>query len=206
MGNEHEYALIGGLNRASIGRVLATIAAAISALLVFLLLSLVDFASRYELNPNIPPSIFSLIGAGAVYTALYVLFSRFIWKWDLVSKYLKVPDMTGNWHCKGQSSWQSDQEWSGRVAISQNWDKIFVVLETDGSRSESISAALLSEGTGGYRLLYHYRNDPRTINDELRAHHGFVDLVVDADLQRAQGVYFTGRGRVTHGTMVWERQ
>lgn len=206
MGNDHEYALIGGMNRATIGRFVGVAAASISALLVFVLLSLVDVAESLGWNANIPPSLFSLIGAGAVYALLYLIFSRFIWKWPPLARLMKVPDLSGEWQCEGKSSHQGDDaNWTGSIQVSQSWDKLCIVLTTDKSRSESVAAALISEGIGSYRILYHYKNDPRGFEEGLNAHHGFVDLIVDKHLKEADGIYFTGRGRKTEGTMHWKR-
>lgn len=206
MGNDHEYALVGGINRATIGRWVAVMAASVSALLVFILLSLVDVAEKFGLDANIPPSLFSLVGAGAVYGLLYLIFSRFVWKWGPIARLMKVPNLEGGWTCIGQSSFEgAEGDWEAVVEISQNWDKLCIVMRTTKSRSESVSAALISEGVGTYRLLYHYKNDPREFEDGLSPHHGFVDLIVGKDQTEADGVYFTGRGRTTHGTMHWVR-
>ena len=210
MGIDHEYALIGGVNRATIGRWIGTLAAGISAVLVFIILTMVDVASSLGIDAKIPPSVFSLLGAGAVYGIFYLLFSKYIWKWEVIVKVMQVPDLSGKWICRGQSSYTQDGDgfggdWEGIVEISQSWDKLCIVLKTTQSRSESVSAALIAEGSGAYRLLYHYKNDPRVFEDGLHAHHGFVDLLVSSGLLEADGVYFTGRGRTTHGTMSWER-
>ena len=206
MGNDHEYALVGGVNRATSGRWVAIMAAGVSALLVFVLLSLIDVAEKFGVQANIPPSIFSLVGAGAVYGLLYLIFSRFVWKWGPISRFMRVPNLEGEWLCVGQSSFAgASGTWEAVVEIAQNWDKLCIVMRTTKSRSESVSAALISEGVGTFRLLYHYKNDPREFEDGLGPHHGFVDLIITKDQTEADGVYFTGRGRTTHGTMHWVR-
>lgn len=207
MGNDHEYALVGGVNRATIGRWVAVAAASVSAVLVFVLLSLVDVAEKFGVSANLPPSLFSLAGASAVYGALYLLFSRFIWKWGPISRLMKVPNLEGCWQCIGESSFNEEGVgWEASVVISQNWDKLCIVMETSKSRSESVSAALISEGVGTFRLLYHYKNDPREFEEGLNAHHGCVDLLIAHDLQSGDGIYFTGRGRTTFGRMIWSRK
>src|SRR5262249_41960390 len=96
---DHEYALLGGLNRAKVGRYLAIVAAAVSATIVFLLLSAVTFIQKLGLPANLTPSIMSLVGAGAVFGALYWLFNRYLWRWPLLSVALKVPNLAGDWEC-----------------------------------------------------------------------------------------------------------
>ena len=209
MGNDHEYAL-GGVNRSTIGKWVGTLAATISALLVFVILSLVDVARAIGLDANIPPSIFSLVGAAAVYRIIYLVFSRYIWKWRVVSSALSVPDLTGKWTCSATSSYKtplspSGADWEAEIDISQSWEKLCVFMKAQKSRSESVSAALISKGNGEFQLIYHFKNDPTEFEDGLNAHHGFVDMVIAKDLRSAHGVYFTGRGRSSYGTMTWER-
>src|SRR4051794_25310058 len=98
---DHEYALLGGLNRAKVGRYLGIIAAATSAAIVFVLLSAVTFIQELGLPRNLTPSVMSLVGAGAVFGALYWLFNRYLWRWPLLALALKVPDLAGEWKCKG---------------------------------------------------------------------------------------------------------
>ena len=76
---EHEYALLGGINRAKVGRYLTLIAASVSAGTVFVLLTVVDLAHRLGPNANIPPAILSLVGAGVVFGVLYWMFDRYAW-------------------------------------------------------------------------------------------------------------------------------
>jgi len=211
MSNDHEYALIGGINRSVVGRYIYAVSAGMSAFLVLITLTFFDLAKQLGWSPNLPPTALSILSAGLVYALLYALFSRFVWKWGLLVNLLKLPDISGEWNCFGNSSYQpvdsvESLEWLGVVAISQTWDKIFVVLRTEKSRSESVSAALISEGNGEYRLLYHYKNDPRSFQENISAHHGFADIIISKDLRSAHGVYFTGRGRSTHGEMKWERK
>lgn len=79
--NDHEYAVLGGVNRASIGRYLAILSSAISAGLVFLVLQADNFAKSMGLNVNLPPTVISLVGAGAVYAALFWILKNHAWKW-----------------------------------------------------------------------------------------------------------------------------
>jgi hypothetical protein len=210
MNTDHEYALVGGINRSTVGRYIASIAAALSAVLVFLVLLFVDVATPLGISPNVPPSVFSLISAAGVYTGLYFLFCKYLWRWKFIADLIQLPDISGRWNCYAESSYSDDRHsdgtaWEAVVKISQTWDKIFITLTTEKSRSESVSAALIAEGNGNFRLLYHYKNDPRRFEDGLNAHHGFVDIIISEDLRSADGVYFTGRGRTTFGTMKWER-
>src|SRR5690242_19191697 len=99
----HEYALVGGMNRAVIGRYITLLASAISAAIVFVLLSAVDLAHRWGWNVNLTPSLLSLFGAAAVFGALYWFFNRFAWRWPGLNAAIKVPNLEGRWTCEGQT-------------------------------------------------------------------------------------------------------
>lgn len=202
--NEHEYALISGINRAQVGRYIAIASAAISAFIVFLLLLAIDVANNFGVPANLPPSILSLVGAGAVFATLYWVFEKYAWRWAIVGAFLKVPDLRGDWKCEGKTLNPEGKviySWNAQVTIIQSWDKIRVRLRTDQSGSNSISAALIHDEADGYRLLYNYKNDPRIDQPELKPHRGFAELVFAKDMKSAEGEYFNGHGRFTFGTM-----
>lgn len=205
---EHEYALLGAMNRAHVGRYLGLISASVSAFIVYLLLSAVDLAHRLGWNASLTPSILSLAGAATVFTALYWLFDRFAWKRRFLSLVIKVPDIAGQWDCHGQTvnpDGSPGYSWKATVTILQSWDRIRVLLKTAQSTSNSVSAALICDDADAYRLLYHYRNDPRIGEVELKSHLGFGELVFARDLRSADGEYFNGHGRNTFGTMKLKR-
>jgi hypothetical protein len=205
----HEYALLGGRNRAKVGRYLGIVAAAVSAAIVFVLLSLVDLAKSLGLPANLTPSIMSLVGAGAVFGVLYWIFNRYAWRWPLLNLAVKVPDLSGEWKCTGKT-YNADgsiqYEWKADVTIYQCWDKIRVKLKTEQSGSDSIAAALVCDEDDGYRLLYNYRNHPRIGEVGLKAHVGFCDIIFAKNLKSGEGEYFNGRGRNTFGTMHFLRK
>jgi hypothetical protein len=203
--NHHEYALLGGVNRAKVGRYIGTLAAAISAIVVFLLLAAVNIAHELNIHANLPPSILSLVSAGAVFAALYAFFDRYAWRWHPIARLLNVPNLAGQWNCEGQTldtDGTVKYRWNGTVTIVQSWDKLRVRLQTEQSKSNSVSAALLNDEIDGYVLLYHYQNEPRIGETDLRAHRGFAELIFAKDCNRAAGEYFNGHGRYTFGTLV----
>jgi hypothetical protein len=206
---EHEYALLGAMNRAHVGRYLGLIAAAVSASIVYLLLSAVDIAHRLGWNVNVTPSILSLVGATAVFGVLYWVFDRFAWRWRFLNTVIKVPYVAGEWRCQGQTinpDGSAGHQWNATITILQSWDKIRVLLKTAQSSSNSIAAALICDDADAYRLLYHYRNDPKIGEVELKSHLGFGGLIFVRDLRTADGEYFNGHGRNTFGTMKLKRK
>ena len=206
---EHEYTMLGGISRAKVGRYLSLISAIVSAIIVFILLFGVDLAKKYGIPASLPPSILSLIGAGAVFTALYWLLDRYAWRWGPIGKLLKVPNLSGDWECEGQT-FNADHShrgpWKGSVVIIQSWDKLRVRLKTDQSSSNSNSAALICDEADGYRLFYSYKNEPRIEEKDLNSHRGFAEIVFGKDLKAAEGEYFNGHGRYTFGTMKLKRR
>ncbi len=202
----HEYTVLGGINRAVIGRYIATVAAIISAGLVFLLLQAVNVAKQFGVAANLPPTILPLVSAGAVFSVLYWLFDRLLWKH--LASLLKVPVIAGEWTCIGTSlnpDGTTKYEWNGTVTILQSWDKLRVRLRTAQSGSNSVTAACVYDEADGYRLLYNYRNDPKIGEPDLKSHLGFAELLFDQKLTSATGEYFNGHGRYTFGTMKLEK-
>jgi hypothetical protein len=206
---DHEYAILGGWNRARIGQSIGAVASVVSAGIVALVLALFDVARRLGVGDAIPPVLLIPVGAGAVYAALYWLFDRHVWRLRAVSRWLRVPDLSGSWACAGQTLHADGTPsfaWSAKLVIVQSWDRIRVRLRTAQSGSNSVTASLLHDEADGYRLIYSYRNDPRISETELRSHLGFAELTFAADLATAEGEYFNGHGRYTFGTMRLTRE
>lgn len=204
----HEYALLGGISRAKVGRYLGILSAGISAIIVFFLLSAVDLAKSLGIPANLTPSVLSLFGAGAVFTVIYWILDRYVWRWALIGNLLGVPNLSGEWECEGQTLNQDGAQsynWTANITIIQSWDKIRVRLKTPQSGSNSNSAALICDEADGYRLFYSYKNDPRIGEPELKSHRGFAEIVFDKELQSGEGEYFNGHGRYTFGIMKLKR-
>jgi len=205
---DHEYVVLGGVNRAQVGRYLTRTASVVSGLLVWLLLQLVDLAKTFGIGVNLPPVVLSLVGAGAVYGGLYLLFRKWMWRLPWVMRWLKVANLAGTWACEGSPFPREGslaKEWTATVTITQDWDRFRVHLKTAQSSSNSIVAALTCDPIEGFVLLYSYRNEPKPGEDELSVHRGFARLVFDKHLKRAEGDYFNGDGRHSSGTMILRR-
>lgn len=202
----HEYSVICGLGRVHVGRYLTILAGIVSAGSVFFVLQAYDVAERYGVPKNIPPSIFSLLGSGGFFALFYFLLDKFIWKMRYFNIFLKIPNLNGEWVCKGETlSNEQKVEWNAVITIVQSWDKIKIRLKTDQSASHSIAASLIYDEGIGYRLLYNYRNDPNIENPHLKSHTGFADIEFSEDLRTAKGMYFNGNGRITYGVMKLNR-
>lgn len=206
---DHEYTVMGGTNRANVGRLLALAASGISGALVFVVLAAVDLAKKLGWNANLPPTVMSLVGAGAVFGLLYWVLNKWAWKWPGIGMALKVPDISGTWDCMGKTLKEDGTtkfDWQAEITIVQSWDKLRIRLKTKQSGSNSVSAALSHDSVDGFVLLYHYRNDPRADAVELSSHTGCCVMTIAQDLQTATGDYFNGKGRMTFGTMDWKKR
>lgn len=176
--------------------------------MVFVLLSAVDAAKKVGIAANLPPSVLSLVGAGTVFVVLYWLLDKYVWKWPGFSSVLKVPNLAGEWTCKGQTinpDGSKGYEWDAKITIIQSWDRIRVRLKTKQSGSNSTSAAIISDPADGYRLFYSYRNDPNIDETDLKAHRGSAEITFAKDLRSGEGEYFNGHGRYTFGRMTLTR-
>lgn len=206
---EHEYTVLGGPNRAAIGRALSLIAAAAASVLVALALAAIDLARTLGLSHMVPQVVLWPVTAGLIYGGLYWLFDRYVWKLPRLTRLLHVPDLSGAWVCRGQtlkSDGSVDRNWTADVVIVQSWDRLRVRLKTTQSTSHSIAAALLYDQADGYRLLYNYRNEPRIGEPDLAGHRGSAELLFTPDLKSAKGEYFNGHGRYTFGTLQLQRK
>ena len=83
MFQNHEYTVLGGLNRARIGHTIGVVSALISSAVVAGVLALVNVAKWAGLGQDVPPLILWPIGAGTIHNGvLYWLFDRHIWEVD----------------------------------------------------------------------------------------------------------------------------
>ena len=69
-----------------------------------------------ELVPNV-------IGVPVIYGLLFLLFDRFLWKFKPLNRILGVPNLSGKWTGKLQSSYD-DEYYEMTLEIKQTWTKI----------------------------------------------------------------------------------
>lgn len=205
----HEYSVLGGINRSRVGQIIGAVAAAISSALVALLLAALNVAAALGFEEYVPAVLLPPIGAGVVFTALYWFFDCYAWKLSYLKTALGVPDLSGEWRVEGQTlnpDKSPSYAWVGDMTIVQSWDRIRVRLKTPQSGSNSITAALVRDEADGFRLFYSYRNDPRADQPELNTHRGWAEITFDHALTQGEGEYFNGLGRFTFGLMKLTRK
>jgi hypothetical protein len=136
---------------------------------------------------------------------LYWLFNKYLWRVSWLRKFLLVPDLNGKWVVDGITTLKNGNEaeyaWSGVITVTQSWSKILIHVQAKQSTSRSVSASIHLEDSVGYRLLYHYENDPAADQLELKKHTGSAELLFDIAGLTAKGHYYTDQHRNTVGIM-----
>lgn len=144
-----------------------------------------------------------------IFSLLYQIFNRWLWKCRPIRQWLLVPDLNGTWICEGRTTSRRgapvSQDWVARIEIVQSWSQISIRLTTSQSSSRSVSASV-RKSSHGFRLTYTYRNDPRPGEAELAIHDGIVELDFDVSHTTGQGTYFTDQHRQTSGSMRWIKE
>lgn len=141
-----------------------------------------------------------------VFGVLYTLFDKKLWrcKWLHKIGVVKIPDLNGRWSAEGYSS-TYQEEFVGEVQIRQTWTHISVIMETQRSRSHSLTASLLLNQPDGITLSYEYRNEPKpSALPTMHAHRGTTVLRLKGE-RLIEGEYYSGRDRLNYGTLSLKR-
>ena len=154
------------------------------------------------------PWWFDAPAAMGFYGLLYNYFNNSMWKWSWMRKLriIQTPDLNGVWTGHFLTSHDGHtEEKPATVEIKQTWSKICIVFKNSTSRSKSISASLLTDSGEGLVLSYEYQNEPGyNAVETMQIHKGFTRLIMTAP-QQLKGEYYTGRGRLSYGTMSFSR-
>ena len=145
----------------------------------------------------------------ALFTMIYFVFNKYLWRLGALRGLLLVPDLNGRWKCSGKTvlkaGQSADYRWAGDIQITQSWSKVLIHLKTGQSSSRSFAASIHHDPGVGYRLAYQYSNDPGADQLELNKHSGSAEITFDEDCTRGEGWYFTDQHRSTVGTLILER-
>lgn len=154
---------------------------------------------------GIPAPPVTAIPVFGLFIGLYQLFNQKLWKSGWIRKFLLVPDLNGEWVCKGETMLKNgekaDFQWEGKVVITQSWSKILVHLQTTTSSSKSVSASIFHDKGIGYRLQYLYESDPAASALNINKHDGFAEVLFSEDCSSGEGNYFTDHHRQTVGIL-----
>ena len=180
------------------GRARVAVALAVASILMIWLLHVVLDAVNFE-----PQWWLSVPSFAGCYSGLHWFFDRYVWKSELLRKLklIQLPDLNGRWIGEVTSSYSQDGcTHSVSVVILQRWSKILVRLESEHSRSRSISASLRTVDLLNAELSYQYVNEPMSnAPGTMEIHRGTATLeLIGSSLE---GDYYTGRGRGEVGTL-----
>lgn len=159
---------------------------------------------------------FTSIGvAVAVNMAVLTAFNLWIWRWSIWQGwFVKRPHLWGDWGVAIESHWEDPATGerpnpiSATFSINQTHAAIHVRLQTPESKGDLISAKIIDNGDGRYKLTGIYRNEPDLqVRDRSPIHNGAFVLEVEGDPNSPtalMGHYWTDR--LTKGEMKATRQ
>lgn len=180
------------------GRGKVTVALAILSVLFVWLLDVALGAADFE--PKWWVSVPSFAG---FYSVLYWAFDNYVWRWGLWGKLgvLRVPNLNGEWAGNVDSSYgPNGSTHPVSASIVQKWSKLLVRFETEHSQSHSISGTLKINDVINPELSYLYLNQPKSLAPgSMEIHRGTANLELKGE--SLEGDYYTGRGRMTFGSI-----
>ena len=137
------------------------------------------------------------------YSGLHWLFDRHIWKSRTLGRLgvVQIPDLNGLWTGSVRSSIDNyTSAYEVKVVIRQHWSRLTVRLETEHSQSRSLGATFRIGDLPYPELSYLYINEPKAGSHvSMNSHRGTVVLEFKETV--LEGQYYTGRGRMTNGTI-----
>lgn len=163
------------------------------------LLTLIGISSCWWISA---PSVMGIFGL------LYKLFDKWIWSATVLRKLLivKVPDLRGIWN--GHIITSFDNHGPQRpitISIAQRWRQISIILNSEHSKSHSLTASILLNDAHGPTLTYEYMNEPKSSAvNTMHIHRGTTILRLTSSDQ-LEGEYYSGRDRANHGS-IWIRK
>ena len=147
---------------------------------------------------------------GGAFAILLAVFDKWAWRWKWlhVLKAISTPVIEGKYEGILRSTWDGAPDVQVRVLIEQRWLRIlirFEVLESETSKSKSVTAAVYGLGHHDASLTYTYSNRirPGFADDDMSDHDGMADVTIDQH-GRLEGRYFNARGR--QGTLALQRR
>ena len=141
---------------------------------------------------------------GLLFGVSYWAFDNWLWRWQFlrVMRLIRLPDLSGAWMgtiASSYSGFETVQQVT--VRIEQKWTGMVVRLNTEESRSWSVTASVLTNAPEGLVLTYLFDNEP--IAESVETMHRFrgTAVLVRTATGLLEGYYYTGRGRETHGSL-----
>lgn len=136
-------------------------------------------------------------------------FDKYLWRKILIRKVIGIttPDLNGTWNGQLLSS-HSDHSLpvDATLTIIQTWTSIQISLETSTSLSQSQVASFETDRNIERTLTYQYLSEPKPgAIETMQTHRGTAELRIKNNGALLEGDYYTGRGRLTFGTLNFKR-
>jgi SMODS-associating 2TM, beta-strand rich effector domain len=141
------------------------------------------------------------------YALLFKIFDQHLWKRKILGKKMSdIPNLQGTWVGMVNSSYNGGTITPNIVIhIHQTWTETIIKTDSGNSTSYSVMAAI-NTLQSEYVLQHVYKNEPSGLStNSMNSHLGSVHLSLSPDERELKGIYFTGRGRETHGDMKFTR-
>lgn len=140
---------------------------------------------------------------------MYEIFNKSLWKWEVFKAFglVKVPDLNGKWNGTLNTSYDGYKlNRTVTASITQSWTEMIMYLETNQSRSYTLTSAILVNQPNGITLSYEYFDEPITTAPEtMHSHRGSGILKLNVNNLELKGEYYTGRDRMTNGSIFLRR-
>ena len=194
----HEYSLTNSKIRINI-IVLITILSVIVSLWLNPIIQ--NFILQFELTPLIN-LILPTISPFFIFGILFFLFDKYLWKWNPIKKFIKIPNLNGTWIGKGESNYERTK-FNVKLIIEQTFCNINISGEFGKSNSNSLIANIDYSDELKNKITYSYRNDPKSIRSKIDSHVGTV--ILNLNQNKMKGSYFTARKKQTKGDITVEK-
>lgn len=159
-----------------------------------------------------PPWWFDMPSLLTFYGIFYGLFDRYVWRLRFLRRLglVKTPDIAGIWHGHLTSSFDDHRvRHDATLSVSQTWTTIRILLETESSRSHSLSCSIITEDPDSVLISYEFRNEPKPhAKQTMHSFRGTARhwLRTEAESEVFDGEYYTGRDRETYGSLYFTRR
>lgn len=164
-----------------------------------------------NLNIELPFYIELPISVIAIYSLLFSLFDKYLWKLKIfrILGIIKSKDISGKWSGYIKSSYNKfSNEIPSELSIKQRGTSIKIYGKFNESKSCSIHENFgIDEIDGAMSLFYFYKNEPNyDSNQTMSKHEGSCKLKFDREKDELTGYYFSGRDRNNYGIMYFKRE
>ncbi|MDZ4352724.1 MAG: hypothetical protein U1B81_08905 [Arthrobacter sp.] len=171
------------------------------------LISAVIFLAGLQL-----PSVWSRVVSAipVVVVGLFAVFDKWVWKWWIIPKLVQRPILHGTWRGQLNSNWipstteKSEGPYEAFLVVTQTFTTLQISLITEQSKSRSVIADIVKNGSDDFSVFYHYGNTPKVeVRDGSPIHMGGVSFeVFDVRPSRLEGEYWTSRN--SGGSMIFD--